>query len=547
MRMLIKRLKLVALLFILFSSIQVKAQVVYENPNHEITNFLSRQAQKGNITIDDYILPLSRKEISKLLLKLDSVSLTTVEKKELAFYHQEFSEFENRYPEEISILKKDQANRFRFLSVNKDGFILRGDPILSLETIQSLNQSVVKRSQGITFFGQFGKGFSFQASFRDIYETGDGLDSLKSFSPETGIIKIANLKPNAKVLNYGDVRAYVSYAWKNGAISLGKDQNLWGYGENGRLTLSNKAPAYPFIRFDHQPLKWLKFNYMHAWLQSGIIDSANIYRKGNDIYGTNRDLFVPKFFVTHSLHFLPLKGLTLSVGESMVYSDRLDVAYFIPILFFKAYDRYSSRYNINAGANSQFFFQASSRNHLKNTHIYTTLFIDEIRTSTIFDRARSRNQLGYNIGGSVTDFGLPYLTLGAEYTRINPFVYNNIIPAQTYQNQLSNLGDWMGSNSDRFITYIKYTPFPRLKTSLTYQKVRKGGDGTIEEQYFAEPQPAFLFNLQRTQSMLNFNASYEWFNGLYLNASLSNINNTFIEIPSQNRFTQFQFSIKYGL
>lgn len=543
----INLLKPIIFVFILLAFFQLKAQVVYENPDHEILNFLNRQAQKGNISIDDYIQPLSRQVISKLLTQLDSVSLTNIEKKELQFYQKDFSEFNNRYGEETSIIKKDEANRFRFLSVKKDDFILRFDPIFTLETTQSPNQHIIKSSNGISFYTHAGKHFSFQASFRDITESGNGLDSFKNFTPETGVVRTENVNPNAKKLNYSDIRGYISYAWQNGVISLGKDQNLWGYGENGRIILSNKAPSYPFLRFDYQPLKWLKFNYVHAWLQSGIIDSASIYPKGNDIYGSNRDFYIPKFFVTHSLNFLPVKGLALSIGESMMYSDRLDAAYFIPILFFKAYDQYKSRYNINSGANGQFFFQASSRNHLKNLHLYTTMFIDEIRTTTIFDKSRSRNQLGYNIGGSITDVGIPYLTIGAEYTRINPFVYNNLIPAQNYQNQESNLGDWMGSNSDRFIAYLKYTPFPRLKTSLSYQNVRKGDEGTLEQQYYSEPQPEFLFNLQRTQSAFNFSAAYEWINGLYLNASLSNINNTFFVNPNQNRFTQFQFSIKYGL
>lgn len=543
----IKKIKYTLLVFMFSVCFSLKAQVVYENPEHEIVNFLNRQAQKGNISIDDYIQPLTRKEISRILTQLDSVSLTIIEKKELQFYHKEFSEFNTLLPEETSLIKKDQADRFRFLSVKKDDFILRFDPIFTLETTQSPNQNIVKQSHGVSFYGYAGKRFSFQASFRDITEAGNGIDSLKNFSPETGIVRTQNLDPNAKKLNYSDIRGYISYAWNNGAISLGKDQNIYGYGENGRIALSNKAPSYPFLRLDYQPLKWLKFNYVHAWLQSGIIDSAAIYNKGNDVYDSNRDIFISKFLVTHSLNFLPINNLTVSIGESMVYSDRLDATYFIPVLFFKAYDQYKSRYNINAGSNGQFFFMASSRNHIKNTHLYTTLFIDEIRTTTIFDKARSRNQLGYNVGGSITDLGIPYLTLGLEYTRINPFVYKNLIPSQTYQNQESNLGDWMGSNADRIIAYIKYTPFPRFKTSINYQNVRKGDEGTVEQQYFAMPQPAFLFNLQRTQSIYNITASYEWINGLYINASLSNINNQFIATPNQNRFSQFQFSIKYGL
>ena len=547
MKMRIKQIFVLIIISITFYTNQVIAQVVFENPDHEINNFLNRQAQKGNIILNDYILPLSRKEIAKYLSELDLITLTPIEKKELDFYHKEFSDFDENSPSEISIIKKDNANRFRFFTAKDDDFTLRFDPIYTLETTQSPSQNVLKQSHGVSLYGFFDKRFSFQASFRDITEYGTGIDSLKNFTPQTGIVRTSNLNPNAKQLNYSDIRGYISYSWRNGNISIGKDQNLWGYGENGRMVLSDKAPSYPFIRLDHQPFKWLKFHYSHAWLQSGIIDSAMIYPKGNNIYGENRDFYVPKFLVTHSLNFLPLKGLVLSLGESMMYSDRLDAAYFIPILFFKAYDQYKGRNNINAGSNGQFFFQTSSRNHLKNTHLYATLFIDEIRTSTIFNKEKSRNQLGYNIGGNITDVGVNYLTIGAEYTRINPFVYNNLIPAQTYQNQQSNLGDWMGSNADRFITYLKYTPLPRLKTSINYQYTRKGDEGTLEQQYYAEPQPAFLFNLQRTQSILSLSASYEWINGLYLNASFSNTNNVSIAIPSQNRFNQFQFSINYGL
>ena len=71
-------------------------------------------------------------------------------------------------------------------------------------------------------------------------------------------------------------------------------------------------------------------------------------------------------------------------------------------------------------------------------------FVDEIRIATIFNATKSRNQLGLTLGATVTDIGLPYLTLGAEYTRINPFVYRNLTPAQDYTSQDYSLGDWMG-------------------------------------------------------------------------------------------------------
>jgi hypothetical protein len=317
---------------------------------------------------------------------------------------------------------------------------------------------------------------------------------VRSYRNETPITDIVELTgtalPNRQ--NFSEIRASINYQFKKGSISLGKDQLLWGYGENGRIVLSDKAPTYPYIRLDYQPFSWLHFNYTHAWLNSNIIDSAATYRTGTVGVGDFRDQYIPKYMASHTLLFKPTKGLDIAIGESVVYSDKTDIGFFIPINLFKIYDNNRSNYNIRAGSNGQYFLQVSSRNHVKNTHLYGSLFIDEIRVSSIFNRTQSRNQLGYTLGFAVTDLGLPYLTVGAEYTRVNPFVYNNLIPAQTYSQYNSSMGDWMGNNFDRAILFAKYTPLPRLKTYLRYQYIRKGGPGTLDQQYNASTAASFL-------------------------------------------------------
>jgi len=75
------------------------------------------------------------------------------------------------------------------------------------------------------------------------------------------------------------------------------------------------------------------------------------------------------------------------------------------------------------------FFQVSSRNNVPKTHLYSTLFVDEIRLSSLLDPKKKPQPGWLNIGASRTDILIPYLTLGLEYTRINPFVYQNLIPA----------------------------------------------------------------------------------------------------------------------
>jgi hypothetical protein len=138
---------------------------------------------------------------------------------------------------------------------------------------------------------------------------------------------------------------------------------------------------------------------------------------------------------------------------------------------------------------------------------------------SIFDPNKSRNQIGMTLGANITDIGLPYLSLGAEYTRINPFVYRNLLPVQDYTSYNYNLGDWMGNNADRWILHMKYTPIPQLKLLMRYQYIRKGGAGTLDQQYFQEPQPIFLFDLQTKQNEWYMQANYQWIPNLYLNAS----------------------------
>jgi len=524
-----------------------RAQAVFENPKHQVYDFLSRQAQKGNIDFRDLIQPITRKQIAEqlALLQADAEKLSRTEQKELLFYQKEFAEFNDNLKDTTTFFKKDQAGRWRFLSVRKDGFLINGDPSLSLTGTASTPGNRSKWANGLEFWGHAGSHFAFQFSFQDNTERGKGIDSLRIFSAEQGVVRTENR--NSKLLNYSDFNGSISFSWKNGLVSIGQDQLTYGYGENGRVVLSDKAPAYPFIRLDYHPLKWLSFNYTHAFLQSGIIDSARTYNKGNDIFGNYREAYVPKFMASHSLTFFPVRGLSLSVGESMVYSDRVDAGYLIPIMFFKVYDQYASRYKITTGSNGQFFLSASSRDHLKNTHLYSTLFIDEIRLGDAFNSSKSRNQIGFNFGGSVTDLFVPYLTLGAEYTRINPFTYQNLIPAQDYTSQKYALGDWMGANADRLMGYIKYTPVAKLKTTLYVQHTRKGDPGSLLDQYFAVPQPGFLSTVLRSDTQIQFKASYEWFNNLYVEGNV--LWNTEKNILNQGnqKLQQVQLNVRFGL
>lgn len=513
--------KVVFFLIALLANNYLIAQI-NEQLSSTVYEFLYRQAQKGNIIYKDFVLPLERVDIKHLLKNLNESKnkLSKIERKELDFYLSEYlfdsielQDSSKLLSEKPIFIKKDKNQRFRPFIVNSKDIKIFADPIFGGTYSKFQSNHNITRFSGVRISGYLGKNIGFNITTNDILETGDSLNRNKSFTPEMGIINTAR---ETTQLNYNQTNFNIGYRWKNGSITVGKDNFLLGYGTNSRIILSSKAPSFPYIKFDYHPTKWLHFNYFHGWLNSNILDSNEMYATGNNLYGGTREIFRSKFFANHSITITPTKKWAFTIGESMVYSDKLDFGYLIPINIFKAYDQYASNYRINAGANSQFFFQISSRNHIPNTHIYATMLIDEIRLSKVFDNQLARNQLGYTLGFNTTDFFVHYLSVGGEYTRINPFVYNNLIPTQTYAHVNYGLGDWMGSNADRLNLYVQYTPLPRLRLKSWFMKIRKGSEGSVRDQYLAVPQPNFLFEKQFETTNIGVSAHYEIINAAKL-------------------------------
>ncbi len=520
-----------------FTSLNAQVQ------SHQSTviDYLSRMAQKGKIEFNDFIKPIDRKIIFQKLTELQNQKdLSVIEQKELQFFiagfvlenptiihigssltDTSFGKNGNSGPQFFSFkkLKTNPAVQQNLITYKENGFGLIVNPMGNL-TMQSRNGKInTIQGRGFQLAGYAGKRIGFQLSFMDINEQGR-YDSLRLDNELPGFVKKGTTNP--KILNYSQMNATLSYRLNKGMITVGQDQQVMGYGRSGNIVLSDKAPAYPFYALNYQPSTWLKFNYMHAWLQSGVLDTRATYDLNNMVYGGVRQQYLPKFFATHSVEIAPMKGLKINLGESIMYSENLQLAYMLPVTFFKAFDNQKFADNILTGSNGQFFFGFSSRNQLPNTHLYGQWMIDEIRLSTAFNSGKSRNQLGYQLGASVTDLFMHYLTLNAEYTRLNPFMYRNFIAAQNYSNANYSLGDWMGSNADRILLSAKYHPKANLSLEAFAFMLRKNGEASIEAQYFAEPQPKFGFNPQYRRTKMGLNAQYELWNNLMVNFSYAN-------------------------
>jgi hypothetical protein len=544
-------------LFLVLSSLAF-AQVVYEPLHRDIYGFLSRLSQKSIIEFDDQIRPVSRKYIAQKLIEASekSTQFTSLEKEELEFFCIDFKrEFDilndvKVDSVQLTLLGYDEGDRLRLFSYHDNLFSMNLSPILGFKIGSHDNEKLTHLWNGIYTYGYIDKYLGFSFDFRDNSENGSTIDKHKNFTPITGVDartdeNIVNYSSNK--MEYSGLNAVLATDWNWGSFAIGKDFHEWGYGESGLLVLSQKPPSYGFVRLDIKPVEWLRFNYVHGWLSSSVLDSSTLfYNTGGGISFS----FIDKFIATHSLTITPVSGLDLSVGESIVYDDELELLYLMPIMFFRLADHQLSRQLNAAGGNAQIFIAVSSKGQIKNTHLYGTLFIDEITLSGLFDSYKQRNQLGFTFGGSVTDLPIENLTAKIEYTKIYPFVYKHYIQTKDYQSAGYSLGHWMGHNADLIYASLNYRFLRGLQATLWGQYIRKGEDGNVQQQYNIQPQPPFLFGLRKNYAYLGAEIKYEYSHELFAklnfqttNSSIQQTDLSFID----RRLSEFYFSVYYGL
>jgi hypothetical protein len=545
MKMYIKHF-LFLLLCIVFSTSKLTAQEVPVSTESGVYIFLNQMSLQYNFTWKDLIKPVNRNQIKIALAQLSAQpNLTKQEKQTCLFYYQAFADKPNVYFYYDSIGFKKHT-LYTGIHYQDSGSNIHVRPIIGGYLSSNTQGSYRAQIVGVNVWGTFNKKIDYLFSFQDITLSGKGVPGIQQdlAAPQSVNVGGANL-PNDK--NYNALSVTLSYRLKKGFISIGQERFSWGYGENAQIVQSNNAPAAPYVKLNYQPFKWLQFNYQHSWLQSNVIDSNASYPYQTTTYGGVHDQYIPKYYAQHSLTFTPKNGIDLSIGESIVYTGNLNPGYLIPIMYFKSYDNTSNNQNILAGDNGQLFFGFSIRRLIPHTQLYGQLFIDEIRMTQVFSK-ENRNQLGYQIG--FKNNGLLQnrkLTIGLEYTRIRPFVYSNINPVLTYTHHGASMGDWLGNNADRFLAFVQYNPLPKWYNKLTYQAIRKGGAGSTEQQYLANPQPPFLFNPQFNQTAVRWESIYQLLPQAHLQLiyylATTNPNNTTTSTKYQNVQLGFYFGL----
>lgn len=544
--------------------------------NPSIYEFLDRQEIKGRINLNHHQKPYSRQDILNHLQHLTNkaLDLNQTELEELKHYLAEYTtkqiieatnvqSMRGVYDKAISnipppvshfvggfqhstFLSRNSSGSFRFFEYSDSLFYFNLYPdVGGSYSLRNENKSRLSYYNGFTAYGSVGNNFSFDITFNDYSIKTKGYNIGKTsrlFTNERGF-DYPLFRENTKTMNYDRTIAAITYNWDWGLISLRKDYNYWGTGYNGNLILSDKAPSFPFIQLRLKPVDWLEFNYIHGDLMSFIYDSLTYRNSG----GTRPHMqLVDKYFVAHVITADVFNNLKLSLGESLVYSDRFEPMYLIPFLFFRMADHYlSNSGDLNSG-NAQIFASLSYRIPSISTRIDGSIFIDELSISNIF--GKYPEAVAYSIGLTNYDLFIDNLGVQFEYTRTNPFVYAHGDPAQTYANRGYQMGHWIGGNADQFFLKLLYKPIPLLRLHTSFEYTRKGDFEDISQPRYQKTQ-TFLFGDKSFYSTFRIDAEYEFLNNLFLIAegTISNAwgKNNRIN-PAEYKYTQFTLGFHYG-
>ena len=498
------------LILFLFLLINVFPQdVFYHISNSSIYEFLDELANMQVISINSAAKPYSRTFIANKLLEANEKKdlLNNRQQKDLAFFLKDFNK-------ELQA-DKNFDKRIDLFYYKDSLFTFSVNPILGKKYFFNKNGSVYHRWNGAEAFATIGQHWGFYASLRDNHEN-EILSEDNFLTSRMG----ANYKGKN---DFSEMRGGITYSWNWGSFGLIKDHFTWGNNYNGSNIFSGRTPSFAHIRLNLKPSAWFEFNYIHGWLISEVVDSTRSYwfRDGNNM--TYRKVYHKKFIAANMFTFTPVKRLNLSFGNSIVYTDLDEYpAYLIPVMFYKSID-----HTVNSGIdnqNSQMFFDISSR-QIKNIHIYTTFFIDEVAIGRMFNPDEHSNFFSTKAGFRLINFPIQNISFTSEYTKTNALAFQHYVPALTFESNRYNMGHYLKDNAKELYFAVQYKPIRGLIIDMSYLHAQKGPDYTVQGNTGRLGLP-FMDVVEWENKTITFKARYEIINDAFVFAEFINSNIT---------------------
>ena len=488
-------------------------------------DFIDELLTDGIVVRQTAVRPYTRKQIADMLVEAQAADtlLNRRQQKDLAFYLNEFAlERDTMVDNHVQYTDHSTYNlsladpQFSYRKADSM-FKMRLRPILGADVMANKRGVLLQRWWGAELQMDIANHLSIWGSLRDNSWSGDWLN--KEYYPDDNArMRGARIHYGAsgvqpaltplagvqyKEANYGgdfsDSKGGISlYSWW-GSIGIQRENIRWGDAYHSSNILSGRAPAVPMVSLQLTPCEWFQFDYFHAWLVSNVIDTSYYYLEHSTKPGTPITNYRPmnKFMAANMFTFTPVKQLSFSLGNSIVYAERnVQAAYFIPIAFYKSLDHLLTKGIASQNQNSQAFASLSVRpvDHLQ---IYGSFYLDEFALKRLKPSNKENNPISYLVGFHWGGWPVKGLSLKGEFMRSYIACYTHSIDALTWASNSYNLGHYMGDNAQSIYAELAYRPARGLLVKMSYTndtkynsyaylRIYRGTDGVIRDGGIAE-------------------------------------------------------------
>ncbi len=526
-----KRLLSIAIFFII-AEVTI-GQAVYEPViNNPIYELLDELAALKVITINSAVKPYSRAFIAnKLTQALENAQkLNKRQLDEVRFYLKDYS-FEAglsnnlingmqdagyrmqdtgyRMQDTVSAARNAASCILHLASfninplsfrLNTAPFKLSVSPWLGTRFMLNENGSFTEVSAGGEAYGYLAKHIGYYFNGKYVHQS-ESLVNPVMLTMEEG--KSWNYNSDGSVYNT-EWRGGLSVGWNWGDFGIYKDRPIWGNANHGSNIMSGHAPSFPYIQLHLKPAKWIEFYSMTGFLQSNVVDSS----RSSFTPGQEQIKFRKKYFSANFFTVTPWKGLDISLGNSIFWSDVFRVGYLIPFNLYKSLDetlRGSNGFisNINTNDDGHLFVDISSRN-IKHLNLYLGLWIDELQVARFF-KTNQHNLLSWKIGFSLYDLPVKNLSLTVEGITTRPGTYEEYVPAHLYANDDYSFGNYLRGDAWEIYVSLDYRPIRGMKISASYNLAQRGGFVYMKDDFVTYP---LSQNLIFNQTTIGVNATY---------------------------------------
>ena len=277
--------------------------------------------------------------------------------------------------------------------------------------------------------------------------------------------------------------AYAVYGYGPLRVSAGRNELWLGQaGASSSVFVSDSIPPIDQVRVD-LVTRTLRFTGMIGRL-SGDDQNRSLDEQGETIPGSmpppaSERRNVDRIFYLHRVDWQPADYLQVAISEAALVTgtDRgLDARYanlLIPFFVTQEDEDESGGVDVNVMVNAEGVLLVPP-----GARIWTNVFVQEFFIDAE-KRENIGNQLAYKAGAEMAGdaLGLPALTAGLEYTRVDVFSYLHRGLNTNHTQFGVPLGSSLGPDADMAQAWITWRPRPDLRLTLDAMSRRDGERG----------------------------------------------------------------------